>query len=604
MKKSGAQIIVKLLEDIGIKTVAGIPGGSILPLYDELNRSNIQHVLVRQEQAAGFIAQGMTRSTGLPAVCMATSGPGAMNLLTAVADARADSVPIIAITGQVNTTLIGTDAFQEADTFGLSFPITKHSVMVKDASELLEIIPQAFAIACDGRPGPVLIDVPRNVQLQEVEFEKWPKIEWTGSWVEDGKGGFKLHSDDKYIPSVVYDEKYSMYANKVIYPERYNDKMSQVKAALTEAKKPVLYCGGGCNTLGAAYRLEQFIQNYRLPVVTSLMGLGCYPESKEEFIGMVGMHGSYAANVAMHDADLVIAAGVRFDDRATGVVSKFCPNAKIIHVDIDAAEVNKIIDSNISCYCDVQLFFTHIADWLKAQGKKMDCAERNQWLESIVKIKKETDSMTMGRPEGEKKVNPREFISSVPVLAEKTGLKAEDIIVTTDVGQHQMWAAQYYPIERPRSFLTSGSLGTMGFGLPAAIGASLANPDKRVVCFSGDGSIMMNIQELATLAELNLPVTVIVFQNGTLGMVYQQQKYLFDKNYSASIFMKVPDLLAIAAGFGIETVDADSDPEWYKKAFDANRANKPCFVRCSVDSEENVLPFVPGGKANIDSIRN
>ena len=572
MKKTGAQIIVKMLEMYGIKTVAGIPGGSILPLYDELNRSSIRHVLVRHEQAAGFVAQGMTRSTGKPAVCLATSGPGAMNLLTSIADARADSIPIIAITGQVNTSLIGTDAFQEADTFGLSFPITKHSVMVKSASELLEVIPKAFEIACSGRPGPVLIDVPRNVQLEECEFKDWPDI-----------SKIRVRDIRFHTPA-----------------DEYSEKLTAIGSLLSSAKKPVLYCGGGCNTLEASSGLVRFLDNYSIPLVTSLMGLGCISEKRPEFIGMVGMHGSYAANYAMHESDLVIAAGVRFDDRATGVVQKFCPNAKIVHIDIDAAEVDKIMMTDISIVADVESVFPVLAE-LASEHK---LSANKAWLEEVRKIKGENDSFECGRPKGEKLVNPRTFISAVPELAAKTGLSQDKLIVTTDVGQHQMWAAQYYPVDRPRSFLTSGSLGTMGFGLPAAVGAALANPDKRIVCFSGDGSIMMNVQELATLAEQNLAVTVIVFQNGTLGMVYQQQKYLFEKNYSASVFGRQPDLLSIARGFGIEAVDADSDPDWYKKAFDCQRENKPCFVRVSVDSEENVLPFVPGGKANIDSIRD
>lgn len=572
MKQTGAQIIVKLLEMYGIKTVAGIPGGSILPLYDELNRSSIQHVLVRHEQAAGFLAQGMTRSTGLPAVCLATSGPGAMNLLTAIADARADSIPIIAITGQVNTYLIGTDAFQEADTFGLSFPITKHSMMVKDPLELLDAIPKAFEIAMSGRPGPVLIDVPRDVQAKECEFDSWPDIKKV-----------RLHDIRFHTPI-----------------DEYSEKMGLITDALAKAKKPVLYCGGGCNSEEASTGLKSFIQQYKLPVVTSLMGLGCIPESSDCFIGMIGMHGNHAANVAIYESDLVIAAGVRFDDRATGIVNQFCPNAKIVHIDIDAAEVDKILPSNISVVADVESVFPVLTQLLSE--KKINSDEG--WLKKINKLKKENTSFECGRPKGEKLANPREIISKIPELAEKAGSSKDKLIATTDVGQHQMWAAQYYPVERPRSFLTSGSLGTMGFGLPAAIGASLANPDSRVVCFSGDGSIMMNVQEMATLAELNLPVTIIVFQNGTLGMVYQQQKYLFQKNYSASVFGKVPGLLDIAKGFGIEAIDADSDPEWYLKAFDENRKNKPCFVRISVDSEETVLPFVPGGKCNIDSIRD
>ena len=585
MKLTGAQIIVKLLEEYGIKMVAGIPGGSILPLYDELNRSSVRHVLVRQEQAAGFIAQGISRSTGKVAVCMATSGPGAMNLLTAIADARCDSVPIIAITGQVNTYLIGTDAFQEADTFGLSFPITKHSVMVKTPEELMHAIPEAFTIALNGRPGPVLIDVPRDVQAKEIEIDDgvWKDLLMKISSGDAGKEYLKKDASVKFHISA----------------KDMAEKLAKAGELIAKAKKPVLYCGGGCNSFEAADGIGKFLKNYSMPVVTSLMGLGCVPESSAEFIGMLGMHGSYAANVAIYDSDLVIAAGVRFDDRATGLVSQFCPNAEIIHIDIDAAEIEKIMATTVSIVADVESVFPAFAQLIEEKKIKSD----ESWLKKIQKLKKENDSINLGRAATDG-ANPREIISKTPEYAEKAGISSDDLIVTTDVGQHQMWAAQYYPVEKPRSFLTSGSLGTMGFGLPAAIGAALANPDKRVVCYSGDGSIMMNVQEMATLCELNLPVTIIVFQNGTLGMVYQQQKYLFKKNYSASVFDRVPDLLSIAKGFGLEVIDGDADPQWYLKAFDSKRPNKPCFVRISVDPEETVLPFVPGGKANIDAIMN
>ena len=587
MKKTGAQIITKLLEMHGIETAAGIPGGSILPLYDELTRSSIHHVLVRQEQAGGFIAQGMARTNGLPAVCLATSGPGAMNLLTAIADARCDSVPIIAITGQVNTYLIGTDAFQEADTFGLSFPITKHSVMVKSPEELLTVIPEAFKIAMNGRPGPVLIDVPRDVQTKTCEFDAWPKIKLP---LKDDESTVRFHTKDSAMTVL----------------------LEKAAELLAKAKKPVLFAGGGCNSPEAAQALRAFTKSYRIPAVSSLMGLGAIPSSAADFAGMIGMHGTYAANKAMYESDLVLACGVRFDDRATGVVSKFCPNAKIIHIDIDAAEINKILDSTVSIVAKVETAVPELTKMLKSQ--KADAKNeqmRAGWADEIISVNKNTRSTDCGSPSKEEKnksftgsANPRTFIASIPALAEKAGLKRENLLVTTDVGQHQMWAAQYYPVEEPRTFLTSGSLGTMGFGLPAAIGAAIANPKKRVICFSGDGSIMMNIQELATLAENNLPVTVIVFENGTLGMVYQQQKYLFDKTYSASEFAASPDLLKIAEGFGIETADADKDADWYKKAFNEKRPNKPFFVRVRVDPEENVLPFVPGGKANIDSIRD
>ena len=587
MKKTGAQIITKLLEMHGIETAAGIPGGSILPLYDELTRSSIHHVLVRQEQAGGFIAQGMARTNGLPAVCLATSGPGAMNLLTAIADARCDSVPIIAITGQVNTYLIGTDAFQEADTFGLSFPITKHSVMVKSPEELLTVIPEAFKIAMNGRPGPVLIDVPRDVQTKTCEFDAWPKIKLP---LKDDESTVRFHTKDSAMTVL----------------------LEKAAELLAKAKKPVLFAGGGCNSPEAAQALRAFTKSYRIPAVSSLMGLGAIPSSAADFAGMIGMHETYAANKAMYESDLVLACGVRFDDRATGVVSKFCPNAKIIHIDIDAAEINKILDSTVSIVAKVETAVPELTKMLKSQ--KADAKNeqmRAGWADEIISVNKNTRSTDCGSPSKEEKnksftgsANPRTFIASIPALAEKAGLKRENLLVTTDVGQHQMWAAQYYPVEEPRTFLTSGSLGTMGFGLPAAIGAAIANPKKRVICFSGDGSIMMNIQELATLAENNLPVTVIVFENGTLGMVYQQQKYLFDKTYSASEFAASPDLLKIAEGFGIETADADKDADWYKKAFDEKRPNKPFFVRVRIDPEENVLPFVPGGKANIDSIRD
>lgn len=583
IKATGSQIIIKLLELEGINTVAGIPGGSILPLYDELNKSSIRHVLVRHEQAAGFIAQGMTRSSGKPAVCMATSGPGAMNLLTAIADARCDSVPIVAITGQVNTSLIGTDAFQEADTFGLSFPITKHSMMVKDAKELLTAIPLAFSIAVSGRPGPVLIDVPRDVQMQTVEFESWPEI------------------------SSESESKHSALAKRFSTPrEEFPRILGEMADALLNAEKPALYVGGGCNTFEGSKAISDFLMVYDCAVVSSLMGIGAVPRSFKNNFGMVGMHGSYAANRAMHDADVVFACGVRFDDRATGSINKFCPNAKIIHIDVDAAEINKILSACISLVCDVESAFPLLTEVMKDRIAKtgVDTAteKRKAWLKEMEKVFQDTESFILGRGVNvpENSINPRAFIHDIPSNALKAGVSEDNIIVTTDVGQHQMWSAQYYPVEHARQFLTSGSLGTMGFGLPVALGAALQNPKKRIVCISGDGSILMNIQEMATLSELELNVTVFVFQNGSLGMVHQQQEYLFQKNYSASEFIKVPDFLSVAKGFGIDAIDATTDEKWYEKAF----APGPHFVKIGIDMAENVLPFVKAGSANIDAIRN
>ena len=581
---TGSQIIINLLRQNGIDVVFGLPGGMILPLYNELFVSNFKHVLVRQEQAAGFMAQGVARVTGKAAVCMATSGPGAMNLLTAVADARSDSIPLVAFTGQVNTNLIGTDAFQEADTFGLSFPITKHSVMVKSAKELLTAVPLAFAIAESGRPGPVLIDVPRNVQTELCEVPSDFDTSFKRIYNEYVSHAVRNKTKDSEIPSVV----------------------ENIVASLAKAKNPILYVGGGCNSPEAGEKIAEFLKIYDIPVISSLMGLGVVPRSCPSFLGMVGMHGTFTAGKAAYDSDLVIAEGSRFDDRAAGVPDGFCPKAKIIHIDIDAAEINKILPSYINFVGSTIDAFSQINSSLKKADLSEFKNERAKWLSSCIELKNQEKiqlemscaaadccgAKTCGKKGGANYRNPREFIASLP--------SGNDIIVTTDVGQHQMWAAQYFDVQRPRQFLTSGSLGTMGFGLPAALGAAFAEPDKRIVCISGDGSILMNIQELATMAENNLNVTVIVLENGALGMVRQQQEYLFDKHYSASTFASNPDLLKIAEGFGIRSVDADADPDWQKKAFDVKG---PVFVRTKIARCENVLPFVKGGSLNIDSLR-
>lgn len=569
IKATGAQIIVKLLERQGITKVAGIPGGSVLPLYNELYQSSIQHILVRQEQAAGFIAQGMARTTGLPAVCIATSGPGAMNLLTAIADARSDSIPMVAITGQVNSYLIGTDAFQEADTFGLSFPITKHSVMVKSPEELLKAIPLAFSIAASGRPGPVLIDVPRNVQVAEITFDSWP---------EPGlpqKKAARFRTEGHSLAEAL--EVFS--------------KM------LAEAHRPVLYVGGGANSPEAAKGLEEFLGIMPMPVVSSLMGIGAMNIRDPKWCGMVGMHGSQTANRAMYDADLVLAAGVRFDDRATGIVSQFCPQAKILHIDIDAAEVNKILPAYKAIIGDCQSVFPLLSESLRELGVK----KGSPWLDKILALRREELQAIDCNVKQSQGIHPGNFIATIPEKAAEKGIAPEDIIVTTDVGQHQMWTAQFYPIQNPRQLLTSGSLGTMGFGLPAALGAAFANPYKRVICFSGDGSIMMNIQELATLREHNLDVTVFVLDNGALGMVRQQQEFLYNKNYSASVYSYKTDIVAIAQGFGITCGDVAKDENWSDIAFPP-KGSGPRFIRVPISMENNVMPYVLAGKPNIEAL--
>ena len=580
MKLTGSEIIIKVLKMHHIDTVAGIPGGYILPFYDALSRSGIKHVLVRHEQAAGFVAQGMARTTGKPAVALVTSGPGAINLLTAVADARCDSIPIIAITGQVNTSLIGTDAFQEGDTFGLSMPITKHSAMFKNPAELLETMLAAFEIAVSGRPGPVLIDVPKDVQTAVVElpddaFEQAEK---------------RIADFDRFAHG-----RRNLFRTQ---KKEFDTLVARFADALVKAKKPVLYIGGGAQSPEAAKAVAAFRAAYKAPVVTSLMGIGVVPSA--ETLGMVGMHGSYCANRAMHDADLVFALGARFDDRAAGVCAEFCPNAKILHIDVDAAEIGKILPPFASLVYDVETALPAVTEALQAAAGGADAASaRESWVSEMNALKAQVDASFVGRVADCPLPNPRAFIADFPSLAAACGIKADDIIVTTDVGQHQMWTAQCYPVTHARQLLTSGSLGTMGFGLPAAVGAALANPAKRVVCFSGDGSILMNIQELATLSEQKLNVTVVVLENGVLGMVRQQQKYLFKKTYSASEFLQNPDFVAVAKGFGIRAVDANEDADWAKSAF----ADGPCLVRLRIDAEEDVLPFVVAGHANIDSIR-
>ena len=512
MELTGAQIVIKLLERQGITTVAGIPGGSILPIYDALYNSSINHILVRQEQSGGFIAQGIARSTGLPAVCLATSGPGAMNLLTAIADAKADSVPLIAITGQVETGFIGTDAFQEADTFGLSFPITKHSMLISSAEELLHAIPEAFSIAASGRPGPVLIDIPVNVQQQKVTFTEWP---------EPGK-------------------KTRQAARFRTQGKELVCKMNEFAEILVKAEKPVIFAGGGCTSTSARKGLLDFLEVFPAPVVTSLMGLCALSSEHPCFYGMTGMYGGQIANDALMNADVILAAGVRFDERAAGRKASYC-KGKILHIDIDAAEIDKLVESRVSAVADTETALPVLAECIRSYmartGKKATATEQCDPVDEL--------------SEGAR------LIACLPEAAARAGLDKKDIVVVTDVGQHQMWTAQGYPFTEPRQLLTSGSLGTMGFGLPAAIGAALASPGKRILCISGDGSIMMNVQELATLAELNCDITLAVIDNNALGLVKQLQASGFKHRYSASAYKKPSDIASIAEAFGIPSRHID-----------------------------------------------
>lgn len=548
MKETGASIIVRLLERKGIKVVSGIPGGANLPLYDALYGSNIRHVLARHEQGAGFIAQGMARSTGQAAVCIATSGPGATNLLTAIADAKMDSVPLVAFTGQVSSKLIGTDAFQEVDTYGLTIPITKHNFLVHSARELLDVVPLAFYLAESGRPGPVLIDVPKDVQLQEIEVKHWPPF---------------LKPDTRKKP----DEAGLM----------------AVAEKLNAAERPLMLIGAGVAEAESTSLVRQMMERLQIPVACTLRGLGIVSPTHPLNLGMIGMHGTQYANQLIEEADVVLALGVRFDDRATGDVRSFCRMPTLIHVDIDKAEIDKIKPSHLSLEADLQSFLKQVYPLLHEQHRPI-------WCERIAELKNAMPFVPL--PSDADVFHPIRFIRDV------ASQLPEDAIITTDVGQHQMWVAQAYPFAEPRTFLTSSGLGTMGFGLPAAIGAALAHPDRRVVCFSGDGSLLMNIQELATLAELRVPVTILLFNNGHLGLVRQQQTLFFERHYMASAFQGLPDFPAIARGFGIQAFDLSTADNPAAMLAEALSANVPTLVNVPIDPDALVMPMVPPGGSN------
>ena len=549
---TGSQVVVRLLERQGIRRIPGIPGGAILPFYDALSQSTlIEHVLARHEQGAGFMAQGAARATGEVAVCLATSGPGATNLLTAIADAKLDSIPMVAITGQVPTSMIGTDAFQEVDTYGLTIPITKHNFLVGSARELLEVIPKAFSLAASGRPGPVLVDIPKDVQNERIEVSEWP---------EPGR------------PEAV--------------PEADAQLIERAAAMINEAQRPILYLGGGVVHSGAAAQAVELAEKASLPTVMTLMALGAMPVDHALSLGMLGMHGARCTNLALEECDLLIAVGARFDDRATGKVSAFCPNAKIIHVDIDRSELDKIKTAHVGIRGDV----TQVLGKLLPQVKS---SLRQDWLSRVGDLKATCPLQMPGVDD------PRTPYGLIRAVADCLD---DSAIIATDVGQHQMWVAQAYPLRRPHQWLTSGGLGTMGFGLPAAIGAAMAQPERTVVCFSGDGSILMNIQELVTAAEENANVKVVLMNNASLGLVFQQQTMFYGKRIFSSKFKGEPDFLKIAEGFGWQTLDLDtaSDPKSALAA--ALSVRGPTFIHASIDRHEQVLPMVAPGAANKDMI--
>ena len=552
IRLSGADITVQMLERQGIDIIAGIPGGAILPIYDAMFRRNkISHILARSEQGAGFIAQGMARAGDKPGVCMATSGPGATNLLTAIADAKLDSIPVICITGQILSDLIGKDSFQEVDICAMSRPVTKQSYFVNSTEDLLRIIPQAFRLALSGKPGPVLIDIPKDVQTSVIEFEKWP------------------------APGIADPA-----------PQAEISKIEQAAGIINMAERPVIYAGGGAARSGACKNILRISQKADIPGTMSLMGLGIFPETYPLSLGMLGMHGTPWANLALEECDLLIAIGARFGDRATGKVSQFCSDADIIHIDIDPSEFDKIKKTSIAVCADAAEAAGLLEPMIKMRGRKT-------WINRINRLKnKYSESVSCGN----KSCRPSEYISYI------AGMLGDDIVVVTDVGQHQMWVAQNYPFREPNRLITSGGLGTMGFGIPAAMGVAFAAPRKQVVCFTGDGSIMMNIQELATIAEEGIDMKIILFNNNALGLVCQQQDLFFDNRLYSSSYSQRPDFTGIASAFGIDSCDLSQCQEPMDALKELVNKKGTCLINIPVDKNEKVFPMVPPGASNIEMI--
>lgn len=548
---SGASLLIELLEQQGIDVIAGVPGGANLPMYDALSGSHIKHVLARHEQGAGFIAQGMARVSGKAQVCFASSGPGATNLVTAVADAMLDSVPLVAITGQVPQAMIGTDAFQEIDTFGLMLPITKHNWLVRSASELLDVIPKAFELALSGRPGPVSIDIPKDVQNEFIDISGLPDP------------GVRL--PDPAVDTAEVDEL-----------------LSRIAAA----RQPVLMVGGGIVYAGATSDLQQFAEQLDLPAVQTFMGLGVLPADHPLSLGMLGMHGAPFTNLVLEECDLLVGLGVRFDDRATGKVAAFCPQAEFIHVDIDRSEIGKVLQPVLSITADV-------GDVLRVATERLKPVTRPQWQQQVRELKRDYPLQLDGHND---LFRPYGAIKAVAALLD------ERANVTTDVGQHQMWVAQAYPMVRPRQWISSGGLGTMGFGLPAAIGMALAQPDRKSICFSGDGSLMMNIQEFATAAEHQLDLKVIILNNNHLGLVRQQQTLFYKKNLSAVKFEQSTNFPVVAQAMGMKGVDLSECDDPHLALQQALNEKGPCLINIPISETEMVFPMVAPGGANKDMI--
>jgi acetolactate synthase-1/2/3 large subunit len=551
---------MKSLKAEGVKNVFGIPGGANLPMYDAVVDAEFRHVQTRHEQAAGHAAEGYAKAGGEVGVAFATSGPGATNLITAIADAMLDSVPTVFITGQVKTHLIGTDGFQEADILGATLPFVKHSFQVTDARQIPEYVHEAFHVAATGRPGPVLIDVPSDLFSAEIDYQpRTEPVELAG-----------------YKPSTDGNIKQIRIAAK----------------ALANARRPIFYTGGGVVLANASEELRELAASDRFPVTSTLMGLGAFPASSDQFLGMLGMHGTYTANAAMDNADLIVAIGARFDDRITGKLDEFAPNAKIIHIDIDPAEISKNVGAHIPIVGDVKQVLPKLTREYRAlqtDSSRMDnwWTQIRSWLE---------DHPLFYEPGKDGEIKPQLMIET---LHRVTGGEA---IVASDVGQHQMWTAQYYGFDKPRRWLNSGGLGTMGFGLPAALGAKVAMPGELVTCVSGDGSLIMNIQELATAVTENIPVKVFLMNNGYMGMVRQWQELFWDHRYSSVDNGTSPDWVKLAEAFGATGLRVEDAADLEETMTKAIETDGPVIVDVRVTQEENVYPMIAPGSAARDMV--
>ena len=561
---SGAEIVFKALEDHNVEYVFGYPGGAVLPIYDELkNHKSIKHILARHEQGAGHAAEGYARSSGKPGVVLVTSGPGATNVVTALADAYMDSIPLVCISGQVPTHLIGTDTFQECDTTGITRPCTKYNWLVKDVNDLAKILHLAFEVATSGRPGPVLIDIPKDVQFK--------------------KG-----------PYTVNKTKVSKSLNGSKAKENISDKkIDQLIEMMKKSSRPIFYTGGGIINSGpkASKLLRELVALTGFPITSTLQGLGAFPGSDSQFLGMLGMHGTYEANNAMHDCDLLINIGARFDDRITGKIDEFSPKSKKVHIDIDPSSINKIVKVDLSIVGDVSDVIKSTTKTLKKKNLNLEKSNKQKISKWWQQIQKWRTKQSLNFINSDKIIKPQHAVQRLYELT-----KNQDTYITTEVGQHQMWAAQHYKFNKPNRWMTSGGLGTMGYGLPAAIGVQVAHPKKLVVDIAGEASILMTMQEISTAVQYNLPIKIFILNNQYMGMVRQWQELLHEINYSESYSEALPDFVKLAEAYGCVGIRAENPDELDEKIEEMINIDKPVIFDCHVDQAENCYPMIPSGK--------